>query len=59
VAKPGGVNPLGHLPASLLSYSPFKGMRLRRSTDTCPKELTGDVRGFFNSLLSGMRDKYV
>ena len=26
-------------------------MLLRPSTDICPKELTRDVRGFFNSLL--------
>ncbi len=30
---------------------PLKGMLLRPSTDIYPKELTRDVRGFFNSLL--------
>jgi hypothetical protein len=30
---------------------PLQGMLLRPSTDICPKELTRDVRGFFNSLL--------
>jgi len=27
-------------------------MLLRLSTDICPKDLTRDVRGFFNSLLN-------
>ena len=44
--NPEGVSPLGHLSASLLSYSPFRGMLLRPSTDICPKELTRDMRGF-------------
>ena len=30
---------------------PLQGMLLRPSTDICLKELTRDVRGFFNSLL--------
>ena len=55
-----GANSLGHhgrvrgpFPswASLLSYSPFMGMLLRRSTDIYPKELARDMREFFNSLL--------
>jgi hypothetical protein len=48
--NPKGVSSLGHLSASFLSHSPFRGL-LRPSTDICPKELTRDVRGFFNSLL--------
>ena len=35
--NPEGVSSLGHLSASFLSYSPFLGMRLRHSTDICPK----------------------
>ena len=48
--NPEGVDPLGHL-ASLLSYSPFRDAPCP-STDICPKELTRDMRGFFNSLLT-------
>ena len=29
-------------------------MLLRPSTDICPKDLTRDVRGFFNSLLAAL-----
>ena len=29
-------------------------MLLRPSTDICPKELTHDVRGFFDSLLNAL-----
>jgi hypothetical protein len=43
---------LGHLSASILSHSPFRGVLLRLSTGICPKDLTRDVRGFFNSLLA-------
>ena len=35
--NPEGVSSLGHLSTSFLSYSPFLGMRLRHSTDNCPK----------------------
>jgi hypothetical protein len=48
--SPEGVSSLGHLSASLLSYSPFR-MLLRRSTDIYPKEPARDRREFFNSLL--------
>ena len=34
-------------------------MLLRPSTDICPKDLTRDVRGFFNSLLSLVCDVLV
>ena len=33
---------------------PLQGMLPRPSTDICPKELTRDVRGFFNSLLGSL-----
>jgi hypothetical protein len=38
--------------ASLLSHSPFMGCSLVHSTNICPKDLTRDIRGFFNSLLA-------
>ena len=51
LAQPGGRElfgaPLGVAPQS----QPLQGMLLRPSTDICPKELTRDVRGSFNSLL--------
>ena len=32
-------------------------MLLRPSTDICPKELTRDMRGLFNSLLNDVRHR--
>jgi Sodium/glutamate symporter len=50
--NPRGREPFGASPGVAPQLQPLQGMRLRRSTDTCPKELTRDVRGFFNSLLA-------
>ena len=36
---------------------PLQGMLLRPSTNIRPKELTRDVRGFFNSLLNAVSEK--
>ena len=53
LAQPGGRELFGAiLSASILSHSPFRGVLLRLSTGICPKDLTRDVRGFFNSLLA-------
>ena len=57
--NPEGVSSLGHHGrvrgpsphGRRFSVTALKGMLLRRSTDIRPKELTRDMRGFFNSLL--------
>jgi hypothetical protein len=54
LAQPGGRELFGPSLGVAPQSQPLQGMLLRPSTDICPKELTRDVRGFFNSLLGRM-----
>ena len=51
LAQPGGRELFGASLGVAPQSQPLQGMLLRPSTDICPKELTRDVRGLFNSLL--------
>ena len=51
MAQPGGRELFGASLGVAPQLQPLQGMLLRPSTGICPKDLTRDMRGFFNSLL--------
>ena len=51
--QPGGREPLWALSRRSSVTAPSRGCSLVPSTNICPKDLTRDMRGFFNSLLEG------
>jgi hypothetical protein len=55
LAQPGGRELFGASLGVDPQSQPLQGVLLRPSTGICPKELTRDMRGFFNSLLGENR----
>ena len=58
MAQPGGRELFGASLGVAPQSQPLQGMLLRPSTDICPKDLTRDMRGFFNSLLEHVRFRH-